>query len=305
VYVTARLRLPSFLSSSPSPSRPDLVFRLVGPAGARRLDPPDRAHRDELPFKPHECRKLITDDPGVGIRRHASQQRGEELEPGPEPGPQHVVSGSFLDFADQHLMLARRCQLQLDEAGRGREGYDVDGFARTFGEVFRDRNDHSIIDVRRQVERAVEHLLPSVFVSPGAHTVLSGGSLQRDLSVLGKCGSALHQVVALHGKDSLLSEYHFLVVYRSVLEAKYHATLDLSAPLNLEEIARRKEFAVNRAKHKETVGDALDEAYRDRSRRGRSQPQQHRHENQQAKRRRPRGAHDARAGNVDLDGAPS
>jgi hypothetical protein len=62
---------------------------LVGPAGARRLDPPDRTVRYELSFKPRECRKLITDDPGVGIGRHASQQRGEELEPDPE----RLISG--------------------------------------------------------------------------------------------------------------------------------------------------------------------------------------------------------------------
>ena len=59
-----------------------------------------------------------------------SQQRGEELEPAPEPGPQHVVGCSFREFADQHLMLALRCQLQLDEAGRGREGYEVDVWGR-------------------------------------------------------------------------------------------------------------------------------------------------------------------------------
>ena len=195
---------------------------------------------------------------------------------------------SFPEFADKHLLLALGCKLQLDEAGRGREGYDVDGLDRTLGEVLRDHNDHSIIDVRRQVERAAELLFPSVFVSLGLHAVLSGGSLQRDLGVLGKCGSAIHQVVALHGKDSLLSEHHCLVVYRSILKAEYHATLDLSAPLNLEEIARRNEFAVNCAKHKETVGDALDEAHRDRRRRGWAQPQQKRHQNQQAERRRPR-----------------
>jgi S1-C subfamily serine protease len=37
-------------------------------------------------------------------------------------------------------------------------------------------------------------------------------SLQRDFSVLGKCGSALHQAVALHSKDSLLSEHHRFVI---------------------------------------------------------------------------------------------
>jgi hypothetical protein len=68
---------------------------LVGPAGARRLNPPDRPHRDELPLKPRECRQLIIDDPGVGFRRHASHQRGEEVEPGPELGPQHVVVAVF------------------------------------------------------------------------------------------------------------------------------------------------------------------------------------------------------------------
>ena len=116
------------------------MLRLVGPAGARRFDPPDWTHRVERPLKPRECRQVITDDPGVGIRRHASQQRGEELEPAPEPGPQHVVGCSFREFADQHLTLALRCQLQLDEAGRGREGYEVDGFAPSLGKVLRDRD---------------------------------------------------------------------------------------------------------------------------------------------------------------------
>jgi len=116
------------------------------------------------------------------------------------------VGCNFLEFADQHVLLARRYKLQLDEAGSRREGYDVDRFARTFGEVFRHGNDHSIIDVRRKVERAVEHLLPPVLASLGLYAVFSGGSLQRDLSVLGERGSAVYQVVTLQGKDSLLSE---------------------------------------------------------------------------------------------------
>jgi hypothetical protein len=162
----------------------------------------------------------------------------------------------------------------------------VDGFARSLREVLRDRDDHTVIDVGRQVKSAIEHLLSPVFVGLGVHAVLSGGSLQRDLGVLGKCGSALHQAVALHAKDALLSEHHSLVEYRSVLEAEYHAALDLCPPLNLEEIARCKESAVNIAKHKEAVRDAFDEAYRDRGRRGLVQPQQNHHQNQRAERRR-------------------
>jgi hypothetical protein len=76
------------------------LLRLLGPARARGLDSPDRTRRDERSFKPHECRKLVTDDPGVGIRRRASQQRGEDLEPDPEPGFQHVVGCSFPQIAD-------------------------------------------------------------------------------------------------------------------------------------------------------------------------------------------------------------
>src|SRR5262249_61083087 len=97
-------------------------------------------------------------------------------------------------------------------------------------------NDPSIIPIRRHVELSGHPPLPSVFVILSIHAVLSGCSLQRDLGVLRKCGSVLHQVVALHGKDSLLSEHHGLVVQRSILEAKYHATFDLSPALNLEEI---------------------------------------------------------------------
>ena len=41
-----------------------------------------------------------------------------------------------------------------------------------------------------------------------------------------------------------------------------------SSSLMIQEVARRKESAVNIAKHKETVGDALDKAHRDRGRRG-------------------------------------
>src|SRR5262249_5542045 len=184
-----------------------------------------------------ECRKLITNDPGVGIAWHATQQGGEELEPDPEPRLQNVARRSFPEIADQHLLFPRRYKLQFYEAGLGREGYDVNGFTCTLGEVLRQRNDHSIIHIRRQVEGIVEHPLPSVFVILSIHAVLSGCSLQRDLGVLGKCGSPMHQAVALHGKDSLLSKHHCLVVYRSVLEAEYHATLNLSALPKLQEIA--------------------------------------------------------------------
>jgi hypothetical protein len=47
------------------------------------------------------------------------------------------------------------------------EGYDVDGFTRALGKVLRDRENHAVIDIGRQVERAIEHLVPSVFVSLG------------------------------------------------------------------------------------------------------------------------------------------
>src|SRR5439155_6290662 len=117
-------------------SRSISLRRLVGPAGARRLDPPDGPHRKELALKPHERRHFIIDDPGMGVRRHTSQQGGEELEPAPEPGPEHVVGCSFCEFPRHYLTLARRCQLQLDEAGRGGVGAVLAGFARSFGWSF-------------------------------------------------------------------------------------------------------------------------------------------------------------------------
>src|SRR5262245_11913529 len=89
-------------------------------------------------------------------------------------------------------------------------------------------------------------------------------------------------MIAPHGEDSLLSEHHRLVVYRSVFEAEYHAAFDLCPALNLEEITRRQESAVNIAKLKEAVGNTFGVAYCDRRRRGRVQSQQ---QYQQAERR--------------------
>ena len=47
---------------------------LVEPPGARQLDPPDRAGREERPVEPHERRELVRHNPGVVVRRHARQQ---------------------------------------------------------------------------------------------------------------------------------------------------------------------------------------------------------------------------------------
>ena len=185
-------------------------LRLVGPTGARQLDPPDRPRRVERPLEPHERWHLVSDDPDVVVRRHAPEQRGEELEPHPELGLEHIVDRGLRELADQHLVLACRDQLQLDEPGRGREGHDVDGLAGPLGQILRDGEDHAVVNVGGQFERAVEHLLPPVLAGLGFHAVLPG-SLQRDLSVLGEYGPALHQAVALHGKDALLGEYHRLV----------------------------------------------------------------------------------------------
>jgi hypothetical protein len=46
------------------------------------------------------------------------------------------VACGFYEFANQYFLLPVRRKLQLDEARRWCEGYDVDGFARTLGEVF-------------------------------------------------------------------------------------------------------------------------------------------------------------------------
>src|SRR5262249_14761731 len=89
--VRRRRKAPNLRASNGCSPSLDLVFRLVGPTGARRLNSPDRTGRDELPFKPHECGQLIVDEPSMGIWRYASQYRGEELEPNPQPRFQYVV----------------------------------------------------------------------------------------------------------------------------------------------------------------------------------------------------------------------
>ena len=59
---------------------------LVGPTGARQLDPPDRSRSVERSLEPRKRWHFVSDDPGVVVRRHAPEQRGEELEPDPELG---------------------------------------------------------------------------------------------------------------------------------------------------------------------------------------------------------------------------
>ena len=76
---------------------------------------------------------------------------------------------------------------------------------------------------------------------------------------------------------------------------EHHAFLDLSAPDDLEEIARRDQGAVDRAQLEEAVGDAFGEAHRNRGRRKRARLQQHGRENEQAERRRPHQRHNGRA----------
>ena len=102
-------------------------------------------------------------------------------------------------LTDQHLVLSRRHQLQLDEPGRGREGDDVDGLARSLEEVFRDGEDDAVVGVRGQLERALEHRLAPVLVRRRLDAVLSGGALERDLGVLREYRSFLHQAVASAG----------------------------------------------------------------------------------------------------------
>jgi hypothetical protein len=49
----------------------------------------------------------------------ASEQRGEEVEPDPEPGLQYIVGCSFPEFVDQHFLLARRCKPNWMRRGVG------------------------------------------------------------------------------------------------------------------------------------------------------------------------------------------
>jgi len=79
---------------------------LVWPTGARKLDPPDRPRRVERPLEPHKRWHLVRDDPGVVVRRHAPEHRGEKIEPGPEMGLEHIVDRGLRKLADQHLVLA-------------------------------------------------------------------------------------------------------------------------------------------------------------------------------------------------------
>jgi hypothetical protein len=50
-----------------------LIAALVGPSGARRLDPPDGSCNAERPLEPHESRRFVSDDPGMAIRRHSAE----------------------------------------------------------------------------------------------------------------------------------------------------------------------------------------------------------------------------------------
>lgn len=255
---------------------------LFGPTRDCQFDPPHRPHRRERALEPHERWNFVRKDPGMVVRWHATEQGGDELEPNPQPGLEHVVGRGLREFADQHLVLACRCQFQLDEPGRGRQGHDVDGLARPLGEVLRDREDHAVVNVRGQVELAVEHFLPPVLAGLGFHMVLPGGSVHREIGVFGEYGAALHQVVFLHSKNSLLGEQHGLVEHRSVFEVKYHAAVDLFTPDDLEDIALRNEGTVDRAQEEISAGDTFDKAHRDRSGWEGGWPQQYRRENQQA-----------------------
>jgi hypothetical protein len=66
---------------------------------------------------------------------------------------------------------------------------------------------------------------------------------------------------------------------------EHHATLNRSAPVHLDKIARRDQSVVERTKHNETVKGALDESYSDGGRHGRVRPQHQRHESQHAEHR--------------------
>jgi len=176
-------------------------------------------------------------------------------------------------------MLAHRSHLQLDEPGRGREGYEVDGFAGPLGEILCDREDHAVVHVGGQDQLAIEDFLPPVVVGLAFHPVFPGGTLQRDLGILSEYRSALPQSVALQGKDALLSEDHRLVEDRPIFEAEHHTAFNHSTFRALEQITRRNGHAVDRAKYQESMGDTLHEPDRNRRCHGRARRQKHRHEN--------------------------
>ncbi len=98
------------------------------------------------------------------VKRHAPEQRSEELDPDPQKWLEHVVGCSFRDFADHHLWVSRWCKLQLDEPRRGREGDEVDGLAGSFEKVLCDGKDHPIVNVGGQIELAFQQFLSAVFV---------------------------------------------------------------------------------------------------------------------------------------------
>src|SRR6266566_4623792 len=98
----------------------------VRPARARQLYTPHRPRRIERPLEPDEGRDLVYKDPGLGVRGHAPEQRGEELEPASEPRLEHVMDRALREVADQHVVLARRDQLHSDQARSGSQRRHVD-----------------------------------------------------------------------------------------------------------------------------------------------------------------------------------
>src|SRR6266496_4397716 len=85
-------------------------FFLVRPARARHFDPPDRTRRIERSLEPYEVPAFVRFEGPLyatgPVWRHAPEQRGEELEPAPQPGFENVVDRGFREVADQHLVLA-------------------------------------------------------------------------------------------------------------------------------------------------------------------------------------------------------
>ena len=80
--------------------------------------------------------------------------------------------------SDQHLLLACGRHFQLDEPGCGGEGYHVHRLAGSLGKIFHDREEHAVVDVGRQDQRAIEEFLSSVGVGLAFNLVRPGGALQ-------------------------------------------------------------------------------------------------------------------------------
>src|SRR5262249_22060100 len=129
--------------------------------------------------------------------------------------------------------------------------------------VFHQRENHSVRQVRRDIQMVGRHLFLAI-LPHGTDRNLTAANVDRHIHRMRERRPFLYMVVGYQLKVIALRKHRGLIVDRAILEPKSKARGDLFAADDLDEVARTNRTALLRTQHKKAMDSPFDVAYRNR-----------------------------------------